>query len=206
MRKAIDLTGQRFGRLRVIERAQSNKNGYPRWLCKCDCGNITTAYGMHLKSGASKSCGCLISEKSRERATKHGLSSSKIYPIWKSMNQRCTNPNDKRFNNYGARGIKVCDEWKNDFQTFYDWAMANGYADDLTIDRIDVNGNYEPSYCRWATPIEQANNATQNHFITYNGKTQTMAQWAKETGIKYTTIRARINAYHWDIERALTTK
>ena len=205
-RKALDLTGQRFGKLTVIERAKSNKDGYPRWLCKCDCGNTNIVYGMHLKSGASQSCGCLTKEKFNERITKHGLSKVPIYPIWKDMKHRCYNPNDKRFANYGARGIKVCDEWLHNFQAFYNWAMTNGYKEGLSIDRIDTNGDYKPSNCRWATNKEQANNTTKNHLITYNGKTQTMAQWAEETKIKYTTLRARINTYHWSIERALTTK
>lgn len=204
--KTIDLTGQKFGRLTVIARAQSNKDGQPRWMCQCDCGNTTISYGMHLKSGASKSCGCLTAEKSRERATKHGLSTTKLYPIWKGIKHRCYNPNNKRFMHYGAKGIRICTEWQGNFKVFYDWAMANGYKDGLTIERIDINGNYEPSNCRWATTKEQANNKSQNHFLTYNGKTQTMAQWAEETGIKYTTLRARINDYHWSVERALTTK
>ena len=204
-RNAIDLTGCKFGRLTVIERAENNKDGNPRWLCKCDCGNEKTVYGSHLKSGVSQSCGCLAKEKSKERATKHGLTTTPIYPIWKLMKHRCYNPHDKRFENYGARGIKVCDEWLHDFQAFYNWAMANGYKNGLSIDRMDVNGNYEPSNCRWATRIEQANNTTQNHYITFNGVTKTMSEWAKELDMSYTTIRARLNLYHWSVEKTLTT-
>ena len=138
--------------------------------------------------------------------TIHNMSHSRLYRIRNAMQQRCENPKAISYKHYGARGITLCEEWRQSFQAFYDWAMSHGYADNLTIERIDNDGNYCPENCRWATPKEQANNTTQNHFITYNGKTQTMAQWAEETGIKYTTLRARINMYHWSIERALTTK
>lgn len=137
---------------------------------------------------------------------KHGKRNTRIYTIWKSMRQRCYNPNTNRYHLYGARGITVCEEWNKSFKAFYEWAMANGYADDLTIDRIDVNGNYEPSNCRWATYKEQANNTSKSTHITYNGETHTIAEWADIIGVKMQTLWARLNIYGWSVEDALTKK
>lgn len=205
MGKFIDLTGQKFGRLTVIERAENNKNGSSQWVCRCECGNNKVVFIGNLKNGHTTSCGCLQREQAVKANTKHGMKHTRIYNEWCGINRRCYNQNDRCYNNYGGRGITICDEWKNDFQAFYNWAMANGYADDLTIDRIDVNGNYEPSNCRWITRKEQGNNTRRNHLLTYNGKTQTLAQWADEIGISYDTLCSRIVQRHWDIERALTT-
>jgi hypothetical protein len=138
-------------------------------------------------------------------AIKHGMSHARIYRIWNRMRERCYRTKDKSYQDYGKRGITVCEEWKRDFKAFYEWAMANGYTDDLTIDRINVNGNYDPSNCRWITKKEQSCNTRKSHFITYGGKTQTISQWAEQIGIKSKTLYQRINEYHWDIEKALTT-
>lgn len=119
------------------------------------------------------------------------------------MLNRCYREKDKRFNNYGGRGIKVCEEWKNNFNHFAEWAYKNGYNENLTLDRIDVNGDYEPSNCRWVTLKQQENNRSNNHLITYKNETKTLAQWAEEKNIKYSTLERRINRYHWTIERAL---
>lgn len=135
----------------------------------------------------------------------HGLSHTRLHRIWANMNVRCTNSNSPKYYCYGNRGIIVCDEWRNDFKAFYDWAMANGYTDDLTIDRIDNNGNYEPSNCRWVDYKTQMNNMTKNIMIEYKGKTQTLAQWADETGIPYKTLHKRIKT-GWNIEKAMTQK
>lgn len=124
----------------------------------------------------------------------------RIYMIWFDMKRRCYQPKNKRYDRYGGRGIKVCEEWL-DFQSFFDWSLANGYSDDLTIDRLDGNGDYSPENCRWADLITQANNRSNNHYITYQGETKTMMEWSKELNMNYSTLRRRINA-GWDVEKA----
>ena len=201
---AIDLTGQRFGRLTVIERAE-NIGKKTMWKCRCDCGNEKIIRADDLKSGRSKSCGCYNKEKTIISHTTHRGTGTRLYSIWSLMKDRCTNKNNKGYKYYGGRGITVCDEWMHDFQAFYDWSMSNGYADDLTIDRIDNDGNYEPSNCRWATQKEQQNNRRNNHLLTYNGKTYTIAELSELFGIDKDVFRIRINN-NWSIERALTQK
>lgn len=125
--------------------------------------------------------------------------------IYSHMKARCYNKNRWNYQYYGARGIKVCDEWKNDYQKFKKWSLENGYQNNLSIDRIDTNGNYEPSNCRWVTDKEQKNNTRRNHYITYKGKTQSMSKWAEELNISYTVLRARINRSKCAIEKAFTT-
>ena len=187
----LDLTGQRFGQLVVVGYSHTDKHGKSMWLCKCDCGNSKIVSGANLRSQNTKSCGCLHKQILSETATKHGKFGYRLYWIWHGMKSRCYNPNDKRFSVYGGRGITVCDEWRNSFEAFYEWAMSNGYADNLTIDRKDTNGNYCPENCRWITNKEQQNNRRNNRLIAYNGKTQTLKQWAEELGINYQTLYTR---------------
>ena len=206
MGRVNDLTGRTFGRLTVLERAENTKRGTARWKCKCECGSIITIRGDALSRGITVSCGCYKKEKAEETGAKyikHGMTRTRLHTEWKSMKARCYNPNNKRFDRYGGRGITVCPEWRESFEAFRDWALANGYRDDLTIEREDTNGNYCPENCRWATQKEQQNNRSNNRLITHNGRTQTVTQWQDETGIKEATIRYRLKK-GWSVEKALT--
>lgn len=153
-----DLTGQRFGKLVVLSYAGKDKNRHSLWLCRCDCGTEKIISSTALMSG-QKSCGCEGARTTlSQRMTKHGMYKSRIYDIWHCMKDRCYREKNSKYHLYGGRGIKVCDEWKNNFVAFYEWAMENGYNDNLTLDRIDCDGNYEPANCRWATVTEQNRN------------------------------------------------
>lgn len=206
--KCIDLTGQRFGRLTVIERVETptGHGRAARWKCVCDCGNITEKPTTSmLRSGQSTSCGCLRQERSLEVHSTHGdghhKDRNRLYQIWADMKHRCNSPKARAWKNYGGRGIKVCEAW-NHYEMFKLWALANGYQDNLTLDRIDVNGDYEPSNCRWATYKQQANNTRKNINLTLQGKTQSLQQWAEELGIPRTTIVNRLRR-GWSVEDAL---
>ena len=208
MAKVIDLTGQKFGRLTVIGKGDyyfsPKGRKVKRWRCECECGKMTQASTTQLSKGHCKSCGCFMKDKAARLHTTHGMFGKRIYHIYSGMTQRCENRSSDDYHNYGGRGITVCDEWKNSFESFCDWAMANGYAENLTIDRINVNGNYEPSNCRWVTSKKQNNNRRNNRLLTYNGETHTMAEWADITGIKYSVLACRILNHKWTAERALT--
>lgn len=207
MGKLIDLTGKRFGKLVVECRAEDKhrKNGKPiaMWKCVCDCGNITIINGTYLRTGDTVSCGCLAKQIITDRNTKHNLSNTRIYKIWKDMNKRCNNPNHWANKYYRSKNISVCDEWKKDFKSFYEWSMNNGYSDNLTIDRIDVNGNYDPNNCRWATMKQQCNNKTNNKRYFYKGRSYTISELSDLSGLKYGTLALRLRN-GWDIETAMT--
>jgi hypothetical protein len=196
---------QRFGRLIVIQRMNSDKHRNSRWLCQCKCENEIIVRTHSLASGKTKSCGCLAREKTIQRLTKHGHSQNdKTYKSWQYMKARCTNPDYQYYQNYGGRGITVCDRWKNSFLNFLA-DMGNRPTDKHTIERINRNGNYCPENCCWATRKEQARNTRRNRLITHNGKTQCIAEWSEEIGILWRTLHSRIYNYGWSIERALTT-
>ncbi len=185
-----DLTGKRFGRLTVLEFVP-NEKAKSYWKCRCDCGNIRIIQGTALKNGNTKSCGCYHSEVSAKRREKHKLTHTRLYSVWNRMKQRCYNSNDKCYKGYGARGIKVCDEWRQDFKAFYDWAIANKYKSGLSIDRIDVNGNYEPDNCRWVDMKTQARNRRNNVLVEYEGEMMTLGEIAEQINIPYATLKTR---------------
>ena len=189
MGKGLDLVGQKFGRLTVIEYLYSD-NGNARkgrmWRCRCECGGEQVASSYQLRHGVIVSCGCKQREnwgKAAGANRTHGMSKTRLYKCWAAMKKRC-----KHDPNWAGKGIKVCAEWENDPQAFMDWAMANGYDDSLTLDRIDVWGNYEPSNCRWADRRTQMNNTTTNVYITIGGVTKTATEWERESGVSASTI------------------
>jgi hypothetical protein len=199
MGRYVDLTGQRFGKLTVIERAVYKKER-TYWRCLCDCGKIVKVDGSALRRGHSKSCGCARAHKGMH--IKHGLRNTRLYKIWAGIKQRCLNQKAPDFKHYGGRGITICEEWRDDFKPFYNWATANGYTDKLSIDRIDVNGNYCPDNCRWVTQKEQGNNTRTNRRITYQGQTHTLQEWATITGLSSSTINQRLKR-GWTVEQTL---
>lgn len=188
MGKSIDLTNQRFGKLQVLHVDENPLNKTKRWLCQCDCGNITTAMTNELKSGRKSSCGC---KKQETFQVIHGQSGTRMYHIWKSIKRRCCNPNNPSYSYYGGRGISICDEWKNNFESFYNWSVQNGYSCSLTIDRIDVNGNYEPGNCRWVTIAEQSINKTNTVYIELNGVSKPMKDWCNIYNVPYYLVQQR---------------
>ena len=204
MSKVIDLTGKRFGRLVVIKRLENDKHYSACWLCKCDCGNIKSIKGNSLRRGLTVSCGCYHKETVTNRQTTHNSSKTRLFRIWQHMKARCYNPNYKFYSYYGGRGITICDEWRNDFISFQQWSLSHGYTDELTLDRINTNGNYEPDNCRWVTRKIQQNNNRRNLNFTINGETKTLAQWCEIYGVPHRRTRYRAIDLGWDIVDALT--
>ena len=205
-RHVIDLTGQRFGRLVVIGRADppADNQGAARWHCRCDCGDEIDVVGYSLRRENTASCGCLQKELAMVVHTTHGQSRSRLYSIWHSMLSRCENQHNIGYGRYGGRGVTVCKEW-HDFNNFMQWAERTGYQENLTIDRIDVNEGYNPVNCQWATMHEQARNKRNNANITYHGVTRCLSDWAATFGINVVTLWMRIFRDGWDVERAFTT-
>lgn len=198
----IDLTGKRFGRLTVIEKNHVGSHRTIFWKCKCDCGEFAIVRGKSLKSGNTKSCGCLIRDR---KNVKHGYRHTRLYNIWSGIKARCYNQSSHAYKRYGERGISMCLEWLNNFESFYMWSINNGYSESLSIDRIDVNGNYDPSNCRWATSSQQSNNKRNNILITLNGVTLNLQKWCNQLHIKRSTVNTRVRVCGWTYEKALTT-
>lgn len=218
--KPVDLTGKQFGRLKVIGLSKDvyidPKHGvkYRKWDCLCQCGNVISVRTSFLNNGRTKSCGCLLNDIDKERNFKHGRnkrgSRDRLYNIWADMKRRCSSPSHKQYRYYGGKGIRVCAEWADDYMAFETWALSNGYNPNAerykcTIDRIDSNKDYCPENCRWVDMKVQSNNRSMCHYITYNGETHTISEWAELLGMKFGTLRDRLLRYGWSVEKAITT-
>ncbi|MFZ3172051.1 MAG: hypothetical protein WA118_08735 [Carboxydocellales bacterium] len=194
-----NLTGQKFDYLTVLYRSDDCGNGKKpviKWECQCSCGKVIAVKSDSLLSGHTKSCGC--------RKIKHGYShKERLYQTWQNMRRRCFDPKNNRWSHYGGRGITICPEW-NDYQSFRNWAMNNGYTDDLSIDRVDVDGNYCPENCRWVNAKTQANNVSRNHILVCEGKKMTMSELAGYLGISYAALQHRVER-GWNMESISTT-
>lgn len=206
-----DLTGKTFNRLTVIKRVYRNNSKKVYWKCRCVCGKETTVESSKLKGGYTKSCGCLNNENRNRHInelTTHNMSNSKLFEVWCSMRRRCENRKDKAYKWYGAKGVKVCDEWQGEggFQNFYNWSIKNGYKENLSIDRIDFNGNYEPSNCRWITQKEQCNNTSRNIYIDYRGERKTLSELCEMYNLKYGIMHHRICDLELPFEIAMNLK
>lgn len=201
-----DLTGQKFNRLTILGFAGQNKAKQSLWYCCCECKKLVKVAASDLKTGHTTSCGCFLIERATVANTTHGHNKkggpSQTYRVWQNMLNRCQNPKTPRFKDYGNRGITVCKRWQS-FENFL--SDMGERPKGLTLERIENDKGYYLENCRWATRTEQANNTRANVFLTFNGKTQTIAQWAEEKGIKYETLRRRIVKLGWSIEKAITT-
>jgi len=199
----VDLTGKKFSRLPAISVVgKSSKSGRLIWLFKCDCGKEKSASGKDVRCGHIKSCGCISSEILMARNVTHGMSKTPEYVAWCKMRDRCNRESGKDYKDYGGRGIKVCDEW-SDFTAFYNY-IGDRPSAKHSLDRIDVNGNYEPGNVRWATPMTQGNNTRRNRFLVFNSVRKTVSEWSADTGLSLCAIHSRLDR-NWDVEKTLTT-
>lgn len=208
MRTRFDLTGKRFGRLVVVKYSHSKNGAF--WICQCDCGGTSVLRTAILNNGSSQSCGCRSREAARQNAETGRAArrlpfpnARKLKDLYRNMLDRCYDTGNKRYANYGGRGVRVCDEWLNSRLAFYHWAHDNGHQVGLQIDRIDVNGNYEPSNCRFVDSIVQMNNTTRNRFLEWNGVRDTVANWARTIGVAPRILQSRVDR-GWSVERIIT--
>lgn len=188
MANLVEMIDKKFGRLTVIRRANdwiSGNNRIVVYECSCSCGNTRVVPGYRLRSGQTRSCGCISTKHHGKRDY------PRLYETWKNMKRRCSDPSNKRWENYGGKGVKVCDEWNRDFKAFRDWSFSHGYQDNLTIDRIDINGDYCPENCRWADAITQQNNTSRNAWVVIRGEKMTLANAARKLNLSYSTVAHR---------------
>lgn len=205
--KGKDISGQRFGKLVAIKRVGKDKRNNALWQCKCSCGNYCIRAVAELHKRNNHSCGCSGKEHLKNMGkgnVTHGMTGTRLYGCYKGMMSRCYREKDIHYSAYGGRGIIVCDEWKNNPKVFVDWALTHGYSDDLTIERIDVNGNYEPSNCKWIPMAEQYENKRQNLRIEWKGEVHSASYWSRITGISANTIRWRFK-HGWSSEKIFAT-
>lgn len=198
-----NLIGLRYGKLIVKEKLDTDHHGEKRWLCVCDCGNEYVTTSNRLTSGQTTCCRDCMVKKIGDANRTHGRTPKKLFYAYVNMKTRCYNKNYFLYHRYGGRGISVCDEWKNSFENFREWALKNGWNESLSLDRIDNDGNYQPDNCKWSTVVEQSNNRRTNRMITYKGVTDTMANWSRNTGLPYYIIQRRLDL-NWDVEKIFT--
>jgi len=198
-----NIIGNRYGKLTVVELYGKDKHHNQIYRCICDCGNEQFASAYRLKSASVKSCGCLKKEQPKKAFTTHGLRNHQLYIRWYKMKSRCNNPQDPRYKDYGGRGIRICSEWENDLRKFYEWSMTHGYSENLTLDRIDNDGDYTPDNCRWTDSYTQAANKRNNHCITLNGQTKILAEWCRIYNISPVCVVGRLHR-GWSEMNALT--
>lgn len=197
----LDIAGQRFGRLVAVE-FHSRKPSMTYWLCQCDCGKQKAIALNQLRSGKTRSCGCLAIEEKRKRATKHGEVRTPLHNLWRGMHARCKFSGCSSYRLYGGRGVSVCEEWAT-YEPFRDWAIANGYAQGLSIDRIDPDGDYQPANCRWVSKSEQQRNKRNTFHVEWRGERGCLREFTRKTGKNYSTVYRRIKN-GWSVEDALT--
>lgn len=208
-RKSCDeYIGKKYAHLTIISEVPTKANELRKVICRCDCGTEKIYYLGNVLVGHTQSCGCFHKEYLREKQTVHCDSKSRLYEVWLNIKRRCYSEKCNCYKNYGGRGIKVCPEW-HDFTIFKEWAITHGYAEDAefmqcTLDRIDVNGDYCPENCRWVNALQQGNNKRNNRWITFEGETHTVSQWARIKNINYTTLFSRLFYHGWSIKEALT--
>ena len=193
-----DIKNKKYNRLTVLQ-----YEGRSKWKCRCECGNVCVIDGAKLKNGHTKSCGCLQKEATKNSNSKHNDCGTRLHIEWLNMKSRCNNPHNKYYYLYGARGIIICKEWNKNYLTFKKWALNNGYTDKLTIDRINVDDNYSPENCRWATWKQQANNTRRTRKYTFGGTILSIKEWSELFNINYGTFKDRIDKRKWEFYKCL---